>query len=68
MIIYEGHSSPVISIAVSPTGEYFATGDNSGLMCVWETLSSRQLYAKTFNDPIYSIDWSPSNIIGFSHG
>ena len=55
-------------MAVSPTGEYFATGDEGGLICIWEALSSRKLFSKQYENKIGGIDWSWGNIIAFSHG
>jgi ribosome biogenesis protein ERB1 len=67
-IKYEGHASPVLSVSVSLSGEYLATGDQSGFFIVWDVLSSRKLFTKQYHHPIYCIDWSVGNIIVFSHG
>lgn len=67
-IIYEGHSSPVQALAVSPSGDYLATGDETGLFAVWEVLSSRMLFSKQFDSSVNSIDWSFGNVIGIGCG
>ena len=67
-IIYNRHSSPVGAIAVSPSGEYFCTGDQSGLFVIWDVLTSRVMFEKKYEQAILTINWSRNNIIGFSHG
>ena len=68
-IIFHGHESPVISIDVSPTGDYLATGDDSGMIIICDVMTSRILYQKQFEDePILSINWSSKNLLLFSHG
>jgi ribosome biogenesis protein ERB1 len=67
-IIYSGHQHPVGAIAVSPSGEYLITGDESGLLIIWETVSSRIMFSKQFEQPILSVDWNRNNLIIFSHG
>ena len=34
-IIYDGHEGPVLSISVSISGEYLATGDQTGMLIIW---------------------------------
>jgi WD40 repeat protein len=67
-IYYEGHQASVLSVAVSVSGEYLATGDEGGLFVVWDVLTSRKLFTQHFGHPIYCIDWSVGNAIIFSHG
>jgi ribosome biogenesis protein ERB1 len=67
-IAYIGHESAITTIAISGDGTYFASGDESGLIIIWETQTSKSLWQRQYSDPILSIDWSLSNIIGFTHG
>jgi ribosome biogenesis protein ERB1 len=67
-ISYIGHSSSVLSIATSPDGTYVASGDESGLIIIWETQTSKPLWRKQYSESILSIDWSCLNLIAFSHG
>ena len=45
-----------------------ATGDQSGLFVIWDTLTSRIMFSKQYEEPILSINWNKNNIIAFSHG
>jgi ribosome biogenesis protein ERB1 len=47
-IVYEGHESPVLCVGVSISGEYLATGDQSGVIIVWDVLTSRKLFTKKY--------------------
>ena len=67
-IIYDGHEGPVLALSVSVSGEYLATGDQNGMFIIWEVSSSRKLFSRKYEDPIFSIDWSLGNIVCFSHG
>ena len=69
-ISYIGHNAPVLSLAVSPTGEYLATGDKNGHFIIWDVMSSRAMFSKQFpeEESIYCISWSSKNMILFSHG
>ena len=44
------------------------SGDESGLVIVWEVSSSKTLWRKQYKDAILSVDWSLNNMIVFSHG
>lgn len=67
-ISFVGHLSSIISLSVSPDGTYLASGDESGLIIVWESQTSKSLWQKQYDEPIFSIDWSPGNVVAFSHG
>ena len=67
-IIYNRHQGPITAIAVSPAGDYLCTGDQNGLIVIWEVLSSRIMWQKQYSQPILTISWNKNNIIGFSHG
>ncbi len=43
-ILYNRHETALTAISVSPSGEYLCTGDQSGLIVIWETLSSRIMW------------------------
>lgn len=45
-----------------------ATGDQDGLFIIWDVLTSRKLFTKKYDHPIYCIDWSVGNLVLFSHG
>ena len=32
-----GHTSAALSLAISPTGRYFASGGTDALICLWDT-------------------------------
>lgn len=67
-ISYIGHKAGIKAIASSPQGIYMASGDESGVIMIWETQSSKCLWQKTFKECVHSITWSCSNVIAFSHG
>lgn len=67
-ISYVGHENSIISLSVSLDGTYVASGDQSGLIIVWQSQTSKALWQKQYEEPIFSIDWSTKNIIGFTHG
>lgn len=69
-INYVGHSEPVLSIAVSPSGDYLATGDKDGVLIIWDVMTSRAMFRKQYSseEPILCISWSTKNVILFSHG
>ena len=57
-----------MAISVSVSGQFMASGDQSGLIIVWDVLTSRKLFTKQYSEPIHCIDWSAGNILAFSHG
>lgn len=67
-ISYIGHENPLVSLSVSPDGTYMASGDESGLIIIWQTQTSKSLWQKQYEQPIFSIDWSCMNLVAFSHG
>ena len=67
-ISYIGHQHSISCMALSPEGTYLASGDETGLLIVWETQTSKPLWKSKFQEPIYSVDWSANNLIGFTHG
>jgi predicted NACHT family NTPase len=52
----------VQSVAFSPNGKLWATGDTDGIVRLWEVDSGRELFAcKEHNSWIYSVAFSPDN-------
>ena len=54
----------VLSVAFSPDGQYLATGDVNGKLCIWEFPSGRQLLTRQeHNNRIWSVAFSPDGEI-----
>lgn len=62
-IQYVGHTASVLSLCVSPTGQYLASGDKDGVFIIWEVMTSRKLMTKQFAAPVSTMDWSKRNMI-----
>lgn len=65
---YTGHESGILGLAISPEGTYFASGDEKGVLMIWETQTGKCLWTRKFEGDVKSIDWSSNNLIGFCHG
>jgi ribosome biogenesis protein ERB1 len=47
-ISYLGHQNPITAISISGDGIYMITGDESGLILIWEVSSSKILWKKQY--------------------
>ena len=45
-----------------------ASGDENGVMIIWETQTGKALWRKEMDGTVHSIDWGKHNLIAFSHG
>lgn len=46
-------------VAVSPDGAWVASGDQQGIVCLWEVLVGREVKRWKFDDRIGSLSWCP---------
>lgn len=67
-VSFIGHEHSISCLTISPEGTYLASGDETGLLIIWESQTSKPLWQQKYEEPILSLDWSPNNLIGFSHG
>jgi WD40 repeat protein len=68
----EGHDEKIEGVAISPNGQYIASGDGSGRLILWSVNSKEQLSAK-ISEPkkITSLGFSPNSqriVVGFENG
>jgi WD40 repeat protein len=58
---FEGHDSPVYSVAWSPTGDAIASGDANGTIRVWEPFTGRVIATLTGHaSTVNTLDWNPT--------
>lgn len=56
--------SPLRSVTWSPDGRYLATGDDDGMLSIWQARSPRRLVAQEKHAfPILALAWSPKNYL-----
>jgi ribosome biogenesis protein ERB1 len=67
-VYYSGHKHRIRSIKTDNTGKYLASGDESGLVLIFDVSSSRILKRYQFEDAALSIDWSKQGIILVAEG
>lgn len=67
-IYYTGHQHRIRAIKTDKNGKYLASGDESGLVLVFDVLTSRILKRFKFEDPAVSIDWSKQGILVVAEG
>jgi len=58
---FTGHEDDVYAVAFSPDGELAASGDNSGILLVWDVESNEELQIFAgHNDRINAVDFNPT--------
>jgi WD40 repeat protein len=57
----EGHKAPITSLAVSPDGKWFASGDKSGWVRIWDlqTLKEKAAWEPHRGLPVTTLGFSP---------
>ena len=58
---YIGHKGRVRSLAISPSGEYLATGGDDGTVCLWTLSPARQVWHMDLgsDEPVNAVRWRP---------
>lgn len=59
------HATRVRAIAVSPDGVWVASGDETGVVRVWETIVGREAARCKFDGKVGSIAWCPRDDVDF---
>nr|XP_057902467.1 ribosome biogenesis protein bop1-like isoform X1 [Doryrhamphus excisus] len=59
-LVYEGHSSLVRSISVSPSGQWLASGSDDGSVRFWEVSSSRCVKVVQVGRAVKTVCWNPN--------
>lgn len=62
-IYYEGHSHRIRSIKVSMDGKYLLSGDEGGLVLIFDVNTSRILRKYQLEGKVSSLDWSKDGIV-----
>ena len=59
---YVGHKGRIRSLAISPSGEYLATGGDDGTVRLWTISPARQVWSVDLEDdePVNAVRWRPS--------
>eukprot|EP01103_Thecamoeba_quadrilineata_P021481 TRINITY_DN9889_c0_g1_i1.p1 TRINITY_DN9889_c0_g1~~TRINITY_DN9889_c0_g1_i1.p1 ORF type:complete len:810 (-),score=151.80 TRINITY_DN9889_c0_g1_i1:38-2146(-) len=59
-IEYVGHNSSVLSISVSPTGTWLASGSKDKTLKIWEVNTGRCMKTYTFESAVIFVAWNPN--------
>lgn len=58
-----GHTAGVTGSAWSPNGERIATGDNSGVVKIWDSVTGIELFSfQTLHPYVWTLGWSPDGL------
>lgn len=58
-MVYLGHQGKVLSVNVEPSGQFFVSCDNSGLLKIFEILTGRCFKTIQFAAPVTCVNWYP---------
>lgn len=61
--VHEGANARCVS--VSPDGAWVASGDEQGVVCLWETLVGREVKRWKFDGKVGAIQWCPRTDVSF---
>ncbi|KAK1260134.1 hypothetical protein QJS04_geneDACA002288 [Acorus gramineus] len=56
---YKGHTGPVVSISVSETGQWIASGSKDGTVRIWEVETGRCLRVWEVDEAVQHVSWNP---------
>ena len=60
ILIYAGHSAPVIAVSWSPDGQYIASGGNDQTVQIWYAMSGNNAFTyRSHTDVVRAVAWSP---------
>ena len=57
---YKGHNSKVRSVSFSPCGRFLCSGDDDGLVLVFDVRTSRIVKRYKFEKAVTSVAWNPA--------
>lgn len=60
-MLYLGHEGKTVSVSTEPMGQFFVSGDNTGLLKIFEVLTGRCFKTIQFDEPITCVNWHPSS-------
>ncbi|KAH7294169.1 hypothetical protein KP509_28G059200 [Ceratopteris richardii] len=61
---YHGHTGPVVSIAVDPSGMWLASGSMDQTVRLWEVQTARCCRVWSLDGPVRHIAWNPRKDLG----
>lgn len=67
-IYYRGHESRVRTLKVNHAGTHLVSGDEKGVLIMFDVKTSRILKKWTFEDSVYSIDWNQAGLLAVGEG
>ena len=67
-IYYKGHESRIRGVRVNSVGTHLVSGDEKGVLIMFDVRTSRILKKWFFEDTIFSLDWSLSGFIVVGEG
>src|SRR5437867_2792594 len=59
--IYRHHKSTVSALAWSPNNQYIASGDENGVVHIWESIAGTPFLTYSSPPEIVALKWSPDN-------
>jgi ribosome biogenesis protein ERB1 len=67
-VYYKGHKNRVRTIAVSKNGKFLVSGDDGGLVLVFDVLTSRILKRFKFKNCVVKVMWDPNSMLLVGEG
>ena len=60
---YIGHKAKLTSISVDPSGSYLASGDESGVLIIWNVYTGRLIREYKFEQSVQDVQWNKNKDI-----
>lgn len=61
--VYRGHTGFVRCLSIEPSGQFFASGGDDGMLKLWEVATTRCMKTLDLGGVIRSLEWNPNKAL-----